>query len=398
MPNMFSAGSSAIGYLYQIRYALLMILKNNDKDISIENLDDVEFEIEGTPVELLQLKHHSSKRVANLSNSSSDFWKSVRIWAEAVNNNILTVPGVLFSLVTTALASPNSAIYYLKNDNNRNSREAYILLLEHIKNSKSDANQVAFDAFLSLDSDKQYRLIDSIYVLDKAENIIDVIDAIKNELRLVVKHELIESFYERLEGWWFEKTVKHLFYGSNDPIKGSEVHKKIQDIRDDLKPDALPIDFANAEPSESDHIWDERIFVHQLNAIAISHPRVKRAIKDFYRASNQRARWIADQLVSISELEDYERKLIEEWEEQFAMSEENITDFSDPSLQKSGRDLYNEVMKIPYLNIRQNVSERYVMQGSFHILSDQIPFRIGWHPKYNDKLAYLNQKELDKHE
>ncbi|WP_298472780.1 ABC-three component system protein [uncultured Psychrobacillus sp.] len=398
MSNMFSAGNSAIGYLYQIRYALLMILKNNDKDISIENLDDIEFGKEGTPIELLQLKHHSSKRVANLSNGSSDFWKSIRIWAEAVKNNSIRVPGVFFSLVTTALASPNSAIYYLKNDNNRNSKEAHIALLNHITASKSEGNKVAYDSFLSLDSDQQFRLIDSIYVLDQAENMIDVVDTIKNELRLVVKHELIEPFYERLEGWWFEETVKHLFYGSKDPIRGSEVHRKIQDIRDNLKPDALPIDFANAEPSETEQIWDERIFVHQLNAIAVSHPRVKRAIKDFYRASNQRARWIADQLVSISELEDYERKLIEEWEEQFAMAEEGISDYSDEHLQKSGRVLYNEVMRIPYLNIRQNVTERYVMQGSFHILSDQIPFRIGWHLQYNDKLAYLKKKELDKHE
>ena len=54
MPNMFSAGSSAVGYLYQIRYALYLILKKIDLEISIERLDDVAFESEGSPIELLQ--------------------------------------------------------------------------------------------------------------------------------------------------------------------------------------------------------------------------------------------------------------------------------------------------------------------------------------------------------
>jgi hypothetical protein len=399
MQNMFSAGSSAIGYLYQIRYALYMILKNHEMDISIENLDDIEFDVQGTPIELLQLKHHSSKRVANLTDSSPDLWKSIRIWSEAIKNNSVRVPGIVFNLVTTAVTSPNSLVHLLKGDNNRDSRKAHLKMLEHIKESNNQGNKEAYIAFKSLSDDHQFRLVDSIYILDCVENIVDIEKVIKNELRLVVKSELLTPLYERIEGWWFNESVRHLFFGSKEVIKGADVHRKIQDIRDELKPDALPIDFANAEPHESNLNWDNRTFVQQLKIIEVADARLKRAIKDFYRASSQRARWISDQLVSITELEEYENKLIEEWEELFAIAQENISEyFDEASLQKSGRELYTEVMKILYLNIRLNVKERYVMQGSYHILADQIPFRMGWHLQYSDKLAYLQHFEEDLHE
>jgi hypothetical protein len=62
----FSATDAALGYLYQIRLALLNSLRRLSADASFtiyfETLDDVVFEEEGTPVELLQLKHHPSVR------------------------------------------------------------------------------------------------------------------------------------------------------------------------------------------------------------------------------------------------------------------------------------------------------------------------------------------------
>jgi hypothetical protein len=78
----FSARPSALGYLYQVRYALFAILsiENDETKLHIEALDDIDLETEGTPTELLQLKHNSLKRTANLTDTSQDFWKTIRIW------------------------------------------------------------------------------------------------------------------------------------------------------------------------------------------------------------------------------------------------------------------------------------------------------------------------------
>jgi len=85
-PSPFSAADSALGYLYQVRVALLWALRRlksgNDFLISLETFDDVTFETKGgKPEELLQTKHHQN-REATLTDASEDLWKSLRVWFE----------------------------------------------------------------------------------------------------------------------------------------------------------------------------------------------------------------------------------------------------------------------------------------------------------------------------
>ncbi|MGL3210676.1 hypothetical protein [Bradyrhizobium sp. BR 1433] len=88
--NHFTAAASAVGYLYQARLALLLCIPhlNNgaEVEVSIERLDDISFEKDGTPFELLQTKHHID-RVASLGNASPDLWKTLRTWAEAAKDD-----------------------------------------------------------------------------------------------------------------------------------------------------------------------------------------------------------------------------------------------------------------------------------------------------------------------
>ncbi len=85
----FSAADSALGYLYQVRVALLWSLRRagSGKDfiVSLETLDDVTFEspqARGPKAdELLQAKHHR-KSEASLTDASADLWKSLRVWFE----------------------------------------------------------------------------------------------------------------------------------------------------------------------------------------------------------------------------------------------------------------------------------------------------------------------------
>jgi len=77
----FSAKEPSLGYLYQIKYALLILLTNSreldNPKVRIENLDDVEIEDVNT-MNLFQTKLHI-KNKANLTDSSVDFWKTIRI-------------------------------------------------------------------------------------------------------------------------------------------------------------------------------------------------------------------------------------------------------------------------------------------------------------------------------
>jgi hypothetical protein len=103
----FSAGDSFVGYLYQIRVALLWSLQRLpagiDFLVSVETLDDVTFETSGgTPQELVQTKHHRS-RSANLTDASPDLWKTLRIWFEAAKAGQINANTALH-LLTTGLS------------------------------------------------------------------------------------------------------------------------------------------------------------------------------------------------------------------------------------------------------------------------------------------------------
>lgn len=86
MADDFSAVEQLSGYLYQFRYALLFYCRKAIDLKFIENLDEVQFSNEGTVEELLQFKHHV-KRKGGLSVRSTDFWKTIRVWANLVLSN-----------------------------------------------------------------------------------------------------------------------------------------------------------------------------------------------------------------------------------------------------------------------------------------------------------------------
>ena len=56
MPN-HQASEQMLGYLYQVRYALALLLENDNSDcqISIEKFDDVAFSKVDIPIQLIQL-------------------------------------------------------------------------------------------------------------------------------------------------------------------------------------------------------------------------------------------------------------------------------------------------------------------------------------------------------
>ena len=71
--------------------------------ISIEKFDDVAFEAQGEPTELIQTKHHIEK-LGNLSDASTDLWKTLLIWSMRVAKDIDAPFRMRFILLTTGAA------------------------------------------------------------------------------------------------------------------------------------------------------------------------------------------------------------------------------------------------------------------------------------------------------
>src|SRR5664280_2726006 len=156
----YSASDSLVGYLYQCRLALLETLKrlktNPSITVAVETLDDVVFETDGTPTEIIQVKHHINSQ-ANLTDASTDLWKTIRIWCDLYQNGI-THSGTVLCMMTTSKASEGSAAYYLRAEN-RNIAVAEKKLLQTAQTSFNDANHEAYSSFSKLTSESRLELL-----------------------------------------------------------------------------------------------------------------------------------------------------------------------------------------------------------------------------------------------
>lgn len=394
MSSEFSANASALGYLYQLRYALLLLIKAGRDDpaieLSLENLDDIAFEKNGSPVELIQTKHHI-KSTASLSDSSTELWKTLRIWSTALLRKEIEFDETILTLVTTGRATDGSAASQLRPDNSlgRNEKSALAILCKVAQSSTSTVNKPAYDTFLKLGEEQQLALVRKINILDSSPNILDVREQIIKELRYSARPEHLEPIYERLEGWWFNGVVKHLLPNSVGKLSQRALMNKIVDLQEQFHLDNLPIDFPDPiDADESELDKDQRIFIEQLRLIMLSEPRIRTAISDYYRAFEQRSKWIREELIFVDELESYEGRLIDEWGRRFDIMKEGLdATLEEERKQREGRSLFNWVDTQANINIRHRCTELYVMRGSYHILANDL--RVGWHTDFINRLQRL---------
>jgi len=357
--------------------------------MSLERFDDIAFEQDGTPTELLQTKHHIN-RTASLTDSSSDLWKTLRIWSESILNGSIRPQDTILTLITTGLAPSDSAASLLRPEN-RNEESALQRLSQIAKTSTSQTNKSAYEAFLTLAIEQQESLLASVNVIDSSPDITDVHDQIVKELRLTVRSKFLDLVCERVEGWWFSRVIKHLTEGSRSPILAKELVDQIHDIQEQYFEDSLPIEFLEAiGPDEGDLDQADRVFVQQLRLVLIQEPRIRFAINNYYRAFEQRSKWIREDLLHVGELDKYEARLIEEWRNRYEIMREDLGDEStEARMQTEGRSLYNWVDTQAEIRIRPKVSEPYVMRGSYHILANQL--RVGWHSEFLTRLGRVIQ-------
>ena len=384
-----SAASSALGYLYQCRYALLESLnrlkKGQDFLVSIETLDDVVFEEVGEPPELLQTKHHL-KSTGDLTDSSPDLWKTIRIWCEAITAGNLP-EGSLFFLITTAQTADGSAAYYLKPDASRKPESAVQRLNSTAESSASQDNALAYGAYRLLNDEQKRQLIESVFVVDGAPNIHDLDAELKEGVYFAVEQRFLDSFLQRLEGWWYRLAVKHLIDSDAKPIMSEELNSEMTSLREQFKQESLPIDEDIMRASVDASGYQDRLFVHQLRLIKIGNPRIFHAIRNYFRAFEQRSRWVREDLLLIGELDRYEEALVEEWDILFQQMRDELGNIATEEAKKASAQALYRWVETGILPQIRNITEPSIARGSYQILSDAK--RVGWHLEFRERLQQL---------
>jgi len=377
--NTHAAYASATGYLYQARLALLLAIQaidsTPDREVRIETFDDISFGEAGEPVELIQTKHHGTG--GSLTNASVDLWKTLRIWAKRVAASADPLPALV--LMTTGKAPTGSAASLLKVES-RDEAAADKLLLNVCDTSSNETNRTSYQAYEALNASQRMRLLRAITVLDGASDILDVRDEIAQAVRLAAPRSRINQFVERLEGWWFGLVIAALAHHGGS-IKVLSVDARIDELREDFQRAALPIDHASTvPPAEIVADLDTRPFVQQLRKIKVGSTRIEYAMRDYYRASEQRARWAREDLLVDGELKSYERELKEAWEPRFADMVDELPDGCDSTAKAAaGAAVYRWVEQEAILPLR-SLTNAFLTKGSYHMLANQ--YVVGWHPDF----------------
>ncbi|HQR44179.1 MAG TPA: hypothetical protein PLX97_15895, partial [Gemmatales bacterium] len=317
-PAKYSASTSLQGYLYQCRYAFLLMLKrirtSATAHLAIEKFDDVSFETGGKPSDLVQTKFHGTP--GNLTDASEDWWKTLNIWCEGVRDKHFLLPGVTFSLITTQTAPVGSAAEALRaTTSKRNPARADDLLLKVATTSTNVSLAKAFDVFKKLPKPKRLEMLNEVFIFDAACSVGDLDNPLLEELRFVAPRNHEKSFLDHIEGWWLRRLITHLDTAGQPAIRGGEVQEAIEQMRDTFADDNLPIQRPLPDPPHApDPATDHRQFVQCLRRLRLTDVRLRQSILDFYRASVHRDRWVTDTLINFEEIEDYDERLLGEWD------------------------------------------------------------------------------------
>ncbi|NTW53166.1 MAG: hypothetical protein HGB15_00010 [Chlorobaculum sp.] len=394
----FSASEQGLGYFYQPRLALLLLLELPEEiTVFIEKDDDLDFVENGGTKSLVSLKHKAlGDRLTDLS---TDFWKSIRIWLVRYKRDGRITSNLRFFLFTTSIVSDNSFLKKFlipKSIRGNETKTLSELAAEVLSRSKSDfIGSIALE-FNELSSSEKQNFLDRITIFDSSPRIEDISDTIKKKHMRTIRRECRNAVFERLVGWWDNEIIKLLTGSRVDGVVGFEVSDKLSSISEEYTQDNLPITFRTKEPiGEIDTQNDPRTFVVQLRQIGVSSNRIHTAILDYYRAFEQRSEWAREHLLVSGEIEDFEDRLVDEWRRyKDVVFEELDENSSEDVLQRVGKELYRwadqQSGNIESLRIRSKVTEPYVTRGSFHILADAIPEpKVYWHPRFLERLGKL---------
>lgn len=398
-----NAAASAAGYLYQVRWALLNLLREGktrpDQVLSLEMLDDVGWEdASGTATELLQTKLHADA-AASIGDMDPDIWKTLLIWlkrADATDPN-----GPDLALVTTATAKSGSAAFVLRPDQaTRDEAVAVDLLSKAASASTNDKTKAGRERFLALSKAERTVFLSRVRVLDQSLPLEDLDEAVRQEIWGLPSGEKAQDrFLAELWRWWDNVSID-LLRDRRAGVAVSQLKTFIQELRDGYGPDSLRTTVLKSDVTEEDiEQYSSGRFYDQMLAVRYNRPNLRLAVIDYYRALKQETEWVDDSLIGLQELQTFEDNLRDEWARAFndmlddmsgGTGVYNPAAVDEETKWRAGKELLRTLLESTKVTIRKHYDEPFFARGKRHELAHRDnDLGIGWHPDFADRLKEL---------
>ena len=307
--------------------------------------------------------------------------------------------------MTTEESAENSAARHLRIEG-RNISEAETLLLQTSQTSSNESNKEGYQKFNSLTPEQRGALLERVYILDNCPLSKDLQTHLSEELWGHCERQYADQFLKYLEGWWLQRVVAGIDGSELTDIADKEIdseslkHKKhkilkitgreidgqLDSLREQFKSDSLPIhpEIQSADPDVTPFV--NLVFAKQLRLIALPENRIQRAAKNFYKAAEQRSRWVRESLLIDNDLEQYDDILIEEWAIRFDQAKDSLpVDPSSDDQIASGKKVFQWVEAEAHIPIRPSCQESFITRGTYQMLANRL--RVGWHPEFQSRLV-----------
>lgn len=388
MSTAFSAKEPALGYYYQIIQGLVLLLSENsipNPILSFEEMDDISI-IGDNEVDVYQTKLHINS-VADTSDRSTDFWKTIRVWSENISDGTLDPTVTIFTLITTATTSEGSFIHLFHNLTEDNEK-IILAKMEAIATETSNATNLAgYEAFSKLTEQQKKTLIHHIRIIDSNVSIEDTEGTLKRILQYSAPSRNLSQFVDAVLGWWFRQSIDQLT-NKVSFISKTSVQNYLDTCRENYRADALPDEFSNKICENADAVIEanKEIYIKQLNLIDSSKRQMRNAVNDYERAYAQRSSWLRQGLVNQTEYDTFDADLYDDWHSRHDQILDDCEGMDAKGRKNAGHEFYRSFYvdpQRPLPSFRSQASQ-YVTKGSYQILSNEK--KIGWHPDYNNLL------------
>jgi hypothetical protein len=392
-----SAEAAALGFYYQAFFALLTLIaqETDNAAVGIEQLDDVELKVDGHSL-LYQLKHSISSAPPPITLKSKALWKTVKVWADILPT--LTLSETTFHLVTVAelkLDSPLLALASLSIDRTElveaMAQEAQRVLDARAAASKAGKAIPHGDrvegclAFIALTETDRLNLLRRAVIQQGSPTVAEIEERIAGNLKLLPPDQRL-IVARRLIEWWDRQIVYSLCGKRERVISRSELQHQISAIVSDIEQDKLVPDFELASPPED--YQPDGMLARQVKLVDGKKSDLAKAIREEWKAREQRAKWLNGNPTMASTINDYDRLLEEYWSDQHDKMVEECSELDDGGKCKAGltilRWTHDEAPGV-VRPIAAGWNAAYYVRGSYQVLA--IDLKVGWHADYANLLG-----------
>lgn len=392
-----SAVPSALGYYFQGLFALVVLLDSSDGGaVSVETADDV-VRHDGL-ISLFQLKH-STGTPKPLTVKNDGFWNTLGIWSSGPFDR-----SVSFVFVTCAEIAAGCELARLTVANSERDALRQALdqeanrVLTARKTAKAAGKKIPFadraagcQAYLGLGPDDRKRLLDLIKIVPASFTAATAPGEVEKRFQSVLLPSIRGHVVERLIEWWDRQVALSLIKKRSREIHKSELQSKLHDLFVEHSAQGLPDDFSGREPA-SIEAETGRIMAKQIEWVLGGQSRLQRAVVARWRARNQRGAWLENDISIASDLDEFDKNLIEVWGGRHGPMVDDCQGIEEPERCNRGRTIldwshHNATMELP--PFRPTWSQAYLVQGSFQQLAEQE--KVGWHPDFATLLSALKE-------